>query len=103
MPVALFPKKEFVGPFAERIAKIEGFLGKETAQELAALSSLDLKNRLTQARKSIRDAKDELEANPAYQDAKENVKALSSGYREVKKRQDAVTEYCLYLLEEQGA
>lgn len=85
---------------SNKLLKIEKSLGKETISELGTLSEVDLKNKVVQAASAIKEAQEELEANPAYQELKENLKALSSGLREVKARQNSVIAYSLHLLGE---
>lgn len=85
---------------SNKLLKIEKSLGKETIAELEALSGADLKTAIVQAVGCIKITQEELEANPAYQELKENLKALSSGLREVKARQNSVIAYSLHLLGE---
>lgn len=85
-----------------KLSKIEKVLGPETAIELQSLSKEALKDRLVGAESSIKQAIQELEANPKYEETKENLKALSQGLREVKKRQNAIIQYALSLLEGSG-
>lgn len=85
-----------------KLQRIQKLLGPETISNLDAMDSLDLRDRVVAADAAIKQASDELEANPIYQELKENLKALSSGLSEVKKRQNAVVQYSLHLLEEKG-
>jgi DNA-binding transcriptional regulator GbsR (MarR family) len=78
-----------------KIEKIIKELGQDFLDELDALSPEDVKNRIVSAGQAIKTAKDELEANPNYQELKENIKALRSGFSAVKKRQNAITDYLL--------
>lgn len=82
--------------------KLERILGVETIKELEAMLPSDLDTRISKAEGAIKQAKDELEANPNYREAKDNLKALSEGMKEVRKRQRAVVEYSLHLIEEAG-
>lgn len=85
-----------------KLTKIERNLGKDTLAELEALSPDDLKTRIVAANSAIKQAVDELEANPQYTEIKENLKALSSGMREVKKRQNDIIQYSLSLIDDRG-
>ena len=87
----------------KKLEKIEKALGKELMADLEAQDVAALKNRLVAAELSINHATDELEANPDYQRVKEDLKALSEGLREVKKRQNAIIQYSLSLIESKGA
>lgn len=87
----------------KKYAKIEKALGKESMAELEALSAEDLKNRLVAAEHAIKDAIAELEANDKFQELKASIKAISEGLKEVKKRQNAVIQYSLSLLDDKGA
>lgn len=87
----------------KKYEKIEKALGKEMLQELEALNSKEaLEKRIAQAEGAIKHAHDELEANEEYQARRQAVLDMSAGLKEVKKRQKAITEYCLHLLEEGG-
>jgi hypothetical protein len=85
-----------------KLAKLQAALGKSTVEELTALSPADLKARITNAHKAIKTAKEELDKSPEYNEAKEDVRALSQGFRDLKKRQHQVSDYCLHLLDEKG-
>lgn len=87
---------------ADTLSKLEASLGKDTVTELQALSPSGLRSRLTAAHRSIKEAKEQLNKSPEYNEAKENVKALSQGFRDLKKRQSSVSDYCLHLLQEKG-
>lgn len=84
----------------KKLQKIEKLLGLDTINELNANSSEALKNSVIVAEQAINQAVNELEANPAFQELKENLKALSQGLREVKARQNAIIQYCLHRLED---
>lgn len=85
-----------------KIAKLQATLGKDTVDELDKYDSDKIKTRLVQAQKAIKQAQEELEANKAYQQAKADVSHLSGGLKDVKKRQNAMIQYGLYLLETKG-
>lgn len=87
----------------KKFQRIEKVLGKDTIQLLDQESVEGLQVKVTQSQASIKQACDELEANPKYQELKESLKALSQGLREVKTHQNAVAQYSLHLLEEKGA
>lgn len=82
-----------------KIEKLEQKLGKATVAEMASLPSPELEQVIITAEKSMKLAKDELEANPKYQELKENLSALSQGLKEVNSRQRAKIQYALHLLE----
>jgi hypothetical protein len=84
----------------KKLAKIEKELGPDALTELAGA---DLEAAITNAAGAIKTSEDELEANPKYQELKESMKAVKAGLGEVKKRQKAIIDYCLHLLEERGA
>lgn len=86
----------------KKLEKIEKVLGKDSVDLLATSSVEDLKNIIVNANQAIKQAQEELEANPAYQELKENLKALSAGLKDVKKRQNALIQYSLHLTEQQG-
>lgn len=84
----------------KKLEKIVKALGPDTVQELNALYQDKLPGVIVAAESSIKQATEELEANPKYQEIKESLKALSQGLREVKKRQNAIIQYALHRLEE---
>lgn len=86
----------------KKLARIEKTLGKESMADLEAMAVDVLKDTLVNAEHSINDAVRELEANPKFQELKESIKALSEGLRDVKKRQTAIIQYALSLLEDKG-
>ncbi len=86
----------------KKLEKIEKILGKETVQSFEASSKEDLETSIITAESAMKQAQEELESNPKYQQIKEDLKALSAGLKEVKKRQNAVIQFALHLLEEKG-
>jgi len=95
------PKKE---PLTEmqKIAKKIGSDAEEVLKELEAMDTADLNKRIAQANSAISDTKAELNENQAYIEAKENVKLLSSGFREVKARQNAIIAVAVQLRKDRG-
>ena len=95
------PKKE---PLTEnqKIAKAIGPDAEDVLRELEAADTEELNKRIAQASEAIRDTKEQLNANPEYVQAKEDVKLLSSGFREVKQRQGAIIKVCLNLRRDRG-
>ena len=87
----------------KKLNRIEKALGRETMTDLESLPADMLKDHIVSAETAIRDAANELEANPKYQELKDSLKALSEGLREVKKRQNAIIQYSLSLIEDKGA
>jgi uncharacterized small protein (DUF1192 family) len=93
------------GPLSDmqKLAKKIGPDGDEVIAELEAADVESLNKRIAQANQSISDTKAELEENENYVKAKEDVKLLSSGLREVKKRQNAIIAVAVALRKEKGA
>ena len=85
------------------LEKINKVLDSETLEELNALTHEEVKARLVQAEQAIKEAHDELEANPRYNDLKAGLKAVREGYTGVKTRQSAIIAFALLRLEEDGA
>ena len=96
------PRKE---PLTEmqKLAKKIGDDGQEVLQDLEAMDLADLNKRIAQANQAISETKAELDANEDYEKAKNDVKLLSSGFREVKKRQNAIIAVAVKLRKEKGA
>jgi hypothetical protein len=86
----------------KKYAKIEKILGKDKMASLDGGKVEELQVTISNAAAAIKQAQDELEANPMFQELKENLKALSSGMREVKQFQNAVIQYSLSLIEDKG-
>jgi hypothetical protein len=82
--------------------KIQKILEPEILDEMNSLTPEQLEAKLVTSEKAIKEAKEQLEANPNFQELKENLKALRSGFTEVKKRQNSIIQYCLIRLEELG-
>jgi hypothetical protein len=59
-----------------------------------------LNSHLAASESAIFNAERELEANPKYQELKASLKAVSEGFREVKKRQRAIITYILGRLDD---
>lgn len=95
------PKKE---PLTEnqKIAKAIGSDAEDVLRELEAADTEELNKRVAQASQAISDTKEELNKNLEYVQAKDDVKLLSSGFREVKKRQNAIIKVCLNLRRDRG-
>jgi hypothetical protein len=86
----------------QKIAKKIGPDAEDVLRELEAMDAEGLNKRVAQASQAIHDTKEELNNNPEYVQAKENVKLLSSGFREVKARQNAIIGVCLQLRKDRG-
>jgi len=95
------PRKE---PLTEmqKLAKKIGPDAEDVLKELEAMEVVGLNKRIAQANQAISDTKAELNDNAAYVEAKENVKVLSSGFREVKGRQNAIIAVCVQLRKDRG-
>lgn len=87
----------------EKIAKKIGPDAEEVLKELEAMDVEGLNQRIAQANQAISDTKAELNENDEYTLAKENVKLLSSGFREVKTRQNAIIAVSIQLRKDRGA
>jgi len=86
----------------EKLAKKIGDDWREVLAELEAADSEGLNKRVTQASQAIHDTIAELNDSPEYTQAKADVKLLSSGLREVKKRQNTIVKVCLELRKSRG-
>jgi hypothetical protein len=84
------------------IDKIKGALGVATIEEMDVMNEQELKTVVVEANTSMKQVDKELKENAQYQEAKENVKAMSQGKKEVDKRQKARIAYSLTRLEELG-
>jgi hypothetical protein len=86
----------------KKIKKIEKILSAELTSEIGIMDPKALKAMIISSETSIKTAEEELEANPKYQELKENLKALSGGLRDIKKFQRARIDLALHILEEKG-
>lgn len=95
------PRKE---PLSEnqKIAKAIGPDAEDILRELEAADVEELNKRIAQASEAIASTKEELNQNPEYIQAKDDVKLLSSGFREVKQRQNAIIKLSLNLRRDRG-
>lgn len=95
------PKK---APLTEmqKLAKKIGDDGESVIAELEAMSVADLNKRIAQANQAISDTKAQLDNNEDYMAAKADVSLLSSGFREVKKRQNAIIAVSVQLRKDKG-
>jgi uncharacterized small protein (DUF1192 family) len=96
------PKKQPLTEL-EKIAKKIGPDAEDVLKELEAMEVADLNKRIAQASQAISDTKAELNENEEYTHAKEDVKLLSSGFREVKTRQNAIIAVAIELRKSKGA
>ncbi len=87
----------------QKLAKKIGDDGNDVVAELEAADVETLNKRIAQSNQSISDTKTELEENDAYIKAKGTTKLLSSGLREVKKRQNAIIAVAVTFRKEKGA
>lgn len=96
------PKK---APLTEnqKLAKKIGPDAEEVLAELEAMDVPNLNKRIAQANQAISDTKAELNENEKYEMAKNDVKLLSSSFREVKGRQSAIIAIAVKLRKEKGA
>ena len=96
------PRKE---PLTElqKIAKKIGDDGEDVVRELEAMSVEELNKRIAQANQAIAETKTGLDQNENYVKAKETSKLLSSGFREVKKRQNAIIQVAVQFRKDKGA
>lgn len=86
----------------KRLEKIEKLLGKEFVYGFEGATKEELETSIVNANSSMKQAKDELEENENYQNLKESLKHLSAALKDVNKRQNAIVQLSLHLLEEKG-
>ena|SRR5665213_1710747 len=87
----------------QKLAKKIGPDAEDVLKDLEAMEVADLNKRIAQANQAISDTKAELDENEKYAAAKLAVKDLSSGFREVKGRQNAIIAVCVQLRKDKGA
>lgn len=85
-----------------KLDKILNKLNSDVIAEMQAMSPEALKTQVVVSEQVIDKTKTELEENAAYQQLKEDLGALSAGYKELKKFQGAKIQYALVLLSEKG-
>lgn len=86
----------------KKAEKIHKALGKEQIVELEAMDENALKSTITQAQEAIKSATEAVEASPKYQELKDSLSLFNKSLSELKRRQNAITQYNLHLLEEKG-
>lgn len=82
----------------KRLTKAYEFLGEEKVHELGNASVESLEKQVVTSSEAMQKAQSELEAMPKYQAAKQVLKDLSVGKKEVDKRQKALILVALSLL-----
>ena len=86
--------------------KLETIKKKLSAEEIEViqndLSAEDLREVIVDAERNISKAQEELDANPQYIELKESMKAIRSGFTEVKGRQAAKISLALMTLDADG-
>ena len=87
----------------QKLMKKIGPDGEDVVQELEAASVEDLNKRIANANQAISETKAELDDNEDYKKAKSDCKLLSSGFSEVKKRQNAIIAVAVKLRKDKGA
>jgi uncharacterized small protein (DUF1192 family) len=95
------PKKQALSE-TQKMAKKIGTDGEDVLRELEAMDVVGLNKRIAQANQAIAETKAELDANEKYTEVKNQVKAMSSGFREVKGRQNAIIAVSVKLRQEKG-
>lgn len=80
--------------------KIKKILPEETINEFDGFDQNGLRKVIADANEAILTATKERDENEAYQQAKQAVKDLSAGLKDVKKFQNAKIQYCLHRLRE---
>jgi hypothetical protein len=101
-PKGSFGKKAPLTPI-QKLAKKIGDDGDSVIAELEAADVETLNKRIAQANQAISTTKAELDANEKYTQAKSDCKLLSSGFREVKSRQNAIIAVAVQFRKDKGA
>lgn len=96
------PRKAPLTPL-QKLAKKIGDDGLDVLAELEASDVEALNKRIASANQAISTTKAELEENGEYVAARADVKLLSSGLSEVKKRQNAIIAIAVQFRKEKGA
>lgn len=81
-----------------KLDKIIKKLDKDTVAALDNYVPNELYLKIAAAEQIMLTAQEELDSNPKYEELRENLKALTSGKREINSRQRAIIGYCLHLL-----
>lgn len=71
-------------------------------ESLDSMSTDDLKEAIVKSQKSISDVEKDMEADEHLAAMKEEMKTVTSSYKEVVKVEDAKTRYCVHLLRSRG-
>lgn len=86
----------------KQVEKAKKQLDAETVSEMLTMDEAALERVIVEANQAVAQAQTELEANPKYTTAKEAIKDLSQGLKEVRKRQNNKVTIALHLLESKG-
>lgn len=77
-------------------------LGKDTLEEMEAMTDTELKQVIVDANTAMKQVKEELESNEKYIDLKQRLADVTQGKKDVDKRQKARIAYSLRSLEARG-
>ena len=81
-----------------RLDKILNSIPVDVVEAMQASTESELKSLIVASEQAIAESRQQLEDNPAYQKAREDVKACTLGYKDLKKYQGAKIQYALVLL-----
>ena len=84
------------------LKKLNKILGEDAVNQARSLSVEQLEDLLVAAAKEIEETAEELEENPHFQKAKEDLKYLKQGLNEVRKLNNAKIKMAIMLLSERG-
>lgn len=82
--------------------KLVKLLGNDTINLLNSMNAEELETVIVLAATEIETAKDELNANPKYNEIKENKAALEAGLKDLRKYNNARIKVAIALLQERG-
>lgn len=92
-------KSDKVEGFPEKYNKV---LGVDVKQDIERLSPDEVKDFVMKCENSYNEQERLRDADESLKEAKENVKALSCGYKDAMKYQTAQIKYALFCLEQKG-
>lgn len=85
-----------------KFEKIVKLLSEDVIAEINALGQGELEKLIVGSEQAIAEARESLDGNEQYQELREQVKAVSAGFRETRAYHTAKIQYALIRLMDQG-
>lgn len=85
-----------------KLKKLEQNLPESFVDSVKSIQNSDAEKQIVELSKEFEDITEQMKADAKLNDLKEDVKALSAGYKDLKKQAKSKIQYLLLLLESRG-